>query len=217
MVVCDRYLASSVAYGEAQGLGAEWLLGIQAGLPRPDVTVLLDIPPEVSATRKSEDRDKFERDLHCWPRAGQLPPRKPRRAAGRNSTPAVIAARSRPPCSRRSLLFSSPAVIARRGHRAVVHARGVTRSHLPRAARQQDFGARLERGAGRPHVVHEDTIRPTNRARPLRDRNGERLKAVRTLRRRAPAVRPLCCRVARWRHTACTTGGPSPTPDQRPG
>jgi thymidylate kinase len=36
---------------------------IQVHLPRPDVTVLLDIPPDVSATRKTVDRDRFERDL----------------------------------------------------------------------------------------------------------------------------------------------------------
>jgi dTMP kinase len=63
MVVCDRYLASSVAYGEAQGLDARWLTEIQKYLPQPDITVLLDIAPEVSARRKTADRDKYERDL----------------------------------------------------------------------------------------------------------------------------------------------------------
>ncbi|MSO82549.1 MAG: dTMP kinase [Acidobacteria bacterium] len=63
IVVCDRYLASSVAYGEAQGLDAAWLLGIQKYLPQPDLTILLDIPPDVSARRKRADRDKYERDL----------------------------------------------------------------------------------------------------------------------------------------------------------
>ena len=63
MVVCDRYLASSVAYGEAQGLDARWLRSIQEYLPQPDVTILLDMPPEVSARRKQSDRDKYERDL----------------------------------------------------------------------------------------------------------------------------------------------------------
>ena len=63
MVVCDRYLASSVAYGEAQGLDARWLRNIQEYLPQPDVTILLDMPPEVSARRKQSDRDKYERDL----------------------------------------------------------------------------------------------------------------------------------------------------------
>jgi len=63
IVVCDRYLASSVAYGEAQGLDARWLTDIQKYLPQPDITFLLDIAPEVSARRKTADRDKYERDL----------------------------------------------------------------------------------------------------------------------------------------------------------
>ena len=63
VLVCDRYLASSVAYGEALGLDAQWLIDIQRYLPQPDLTVLLDIPPDVSARRKTADRDKFERDL----------------------------------------------------------------------------------------------------------------------------------------------------------
>jgi dTMP kinase len=63
IIVCDRYLASSVAYGEAQGLDPVWLLEIQKYLPQPDLTVLLDIPPEVSARRKTADRDRYERDL----------------------------------------------------------------------------------------------------------------------------------------------------------
>ncbi|MEQ1731298.1 MAG: dTMP kinase [Vicinamibacterales bacterium] len=63
VIICDRYLASSVAYGEAQGLDGAWLLEIQRFLPKPDLTVLLDIAPETSATRKTADRDKYERDL----------------------------------------------------------------------------------------------------------------------------------------------------------
>jgi dTMP kinase len=63
IVVCDRYLASSIAYGEAQGLDVAWLGDIQKYLPRPDITFLLDIPPDVSAHRKTSDRDKYERDL----------------------------------------------------------------------------------------------------------------------------------------------------------
>ena len=63
ILVCDRYLASSIAYGEAQGLDGSWLTDIQKYLPRPDVTFLLDIAPEVSAGRKIADRDKYERDL----------------------------------------------------------------------------------------------------------------------------------------------------------
>ena len=62
-VVCDRYVASSIAYGEAQGLDPDWLALIQRVLPPADMTVLLDIAPEVAAQRKQQHRDAFEQDL----------------------------------------------------------------------------------------------------------------------------------------------------------
>ncbi len=63
MVVCDRYLASSIAYGEAQGVDAVWLSELQRPLPQPALTLFLDMTPAVSLTRKKADRDKFERDM----------------------------------------------------------------------------------------------------------------------------------------------------------
>jgi dTMP kinase len=63
VLLCDRYRASSVAYGEAQGLDARWLEALQAPLPVPDLTILLDMAPEVSLARKQAGRDKYERDL----------------------------------------------------------------------------------------------------------------------------------------------------------
>lgn len=63
MVVCDRYLASSIAYGEAQGVDVEWLTAIQQPLPQPALTLFMDMSPEVSLSRKKADRDKFERDM----------------------------------------------------------------------------------------------------------------------------------------------------------
>ena len=63
IIICDRYLASSIAYGEALGLDPAWLAEIQRFLPRAAATILLDIPPAVSARRKVDDRDKYERDL----------------------------------------------------------------------------------------------------------------------------------------------------------
>ena len=63
VVLCDRYVASSIAYGEAQGLDARWLGEIQRFLPPPDLTILLDIAPETAVTRKSSGRDRYERDL----------------------------------------------------------------------------------------------------------------------------------------------------------
>ncbi len=63
IVVSDRYAASSVAYGEAFGLDARWLTDMQRYLPAADLTILLDIAPETAVTRKSTDRDRYERDL----------------------------------------------------------------------------------------------------------------------------------------------------------
>lgn len=71
VVLCDRYLASSVAYGEAQGLDPAWLLDIQRELPQPALTILLDITPETAAARKARGRDRFERDLVLLARVRQ--------------------------------------------------------------------------------------------------------------------------------------------------
>ena len=63
VILCDRYTASTIAYGEAQGLDRQWLADIQRFLPAADLTILLDIPPEVAVERKQADRDRYERDL----------------------------------------------------------------------------------------------------------------------------------------------------------
>ena len=63
ILVCDRYIASSVAYGEALGLDPAWLTDIQSRLPQPTLTILLDIAPETAARRKAANRDRYERDL----------------------------------------------------------------------------------------------------------------------------------------------------------
>lgn len=62
-IVCDRYLASSIAYGEAHGLDPAWLADIQKYLPPPDLTIWLDIAPETAVARKAVGRDRYERDL----------------------------------------------------------------------------------------------------------------------------------------------------------
>src|SRR5258706_7359477 len=40
ILVCDRYTASSIAYGEAQNLDAIWLADMQKFLPVPALTVM---------------------------------------------------------------------------------------------------------------------------------------------------------------------------------
>jgi dTMP kinase len=68
VVICDRYLASSIAYGEAHGIDPTWLTEIQRFLPAPHLTILLDIAPETAAGRKAAARDRFERDLELLAR-----------------------------------------------------------------------------------------------------------------------------------------------------
>ena len=63
VVICDRYMASSVAYGEAQGLDPAWLTTVQKFLPAPALTILLEIAPDTAVQRKAVDRDRYERDL----------------------------------------------------------------------------------------------------------------------------------------------------------
>lgn len=63
IVLADRYLASSVAYGEAQGLDPEWLFAAQRYLPQPALTVMIDIAPATAVARKRTHRDRFEQDL----------------------------------------------------------------------------------------------------------------------------------------------------------
>jgi dTMP kinase len=63
ILVADRYIASSIAYGEAQGLEPSWLADLQRYLPPPSLTIMLDIAPETSVRRKAVDRDRYERDL----------------------------------------------------------------------------------------------------------------------------------------------------------
>ena len=63
ILVCDRYVASSIAYGEAQGLDPGWLTDLQKFLPLASLTIMLDIAPETAVQRKATDRDRYERDL----------------------------------------------------------------------------------------------------------------------------------------------------------
>lgn len=63
-VVCDRYIASTVAYqGAGRGLDEVELLGISmwaSGALLPDVVVLLVVPDDVAADRTGGARDRIE-------------------------------------------------------------------------------------------------------------------------------------------------------------
>ena len=71
IVLFDRYVASGVAYGEAQGLDPDWLKTLQVSLPQPELTILLDIAPETAVARKTVGRDRYESDLALLTRVRQ--------------------------------------------------------------------------------------------------------------------------------------------------
>ena len=66
VVVCDRYVDSSVAYqGGARGLGIDEVLQLNlaaVGGLLPDVTLLLLLDPAVAAARRHGEPDRIERE-----------------------------------------------------------------------------------------------------------------------------------------------------------
>jgi len=64
-VVCDRYLLANVVYqGHAGGLAVDelWRVGrVATGGLMPELTIVLDVPAEVAATRLSDTPDRMER------------------------------------------------------------------------------------------------------------------------------------------------------------
>jgi dTMP kinase len=53
LVICDRYVLSSLAYQHgAMGLDLEWVRGLSAEAPKPDMTIVLMAPEEECARRR---------------------------------------------------------------------------------------------------------------------------------------------------------------------
>jgi dTMP kinase len=67
-VITARYSASSTIYPVARGLEKAWCIGLEEPLPRPDVTILLDVDVEISL-RRSGKTDILESNApllrHC--------------------------------------------------------------------------------------------------------------------------------------------------------
>ncbi len=63
LVVCDRYKHSTIAFQSAQGIPAKRIIQLHEGLLSPDLTIILDLPPETAIARMSarEKKEKFEK------------------------------------------------------------------------------------------------------------------------------------------------------------
>lgn len=51
VVICDRYVSSTIAYGEAMGLDPAWLVDVNKKFIRPNALLFLLAPVDVCATR----------------------------------------------------------------------------------------------------------------------------------------------------------------------
>ena len=65
IVISERYIHSSLAYQSARGLSMNWIKTINKYAPKPDLTILIDVPTEVAFSRARPSRrlDEFEKDL----------------------------------------------------------------------------------------------------------------------------------------------------------
>ena len=71
LVICDRYVHSSLAYqGYARGLGEEYVAGVNSlalGEYAPDITLFLNISPKAAFERKhGADKDDRMEQLGWW-------------------------------------------------------------------------------------------------------------------------------------------------------
>jgi len=62
VLIMNRYYQSNLVYGMANGLELEWLSNLDAGLPKENLVIVLDVKPKESFDRKKIQRDKFEKN-----------------------------------------------------------------------------------------------------------------------------------------------------------
>ena len=62
LVVTERYIESSIAYQGAAGVSIEFVKYINSLVPRPDLTIILDVDPEIAIARiaRRGGVEKFE-------------------------------------------------------------------------------------------------------------------------------------------------------------
>ncbi|KAK3868012.1 hypothetical protein Pcinc_026558 [Petrolisthes cinctipes] len=60
-IIIDRYAYSGVAFSAAKpGMSLEWCKGSDAGLPRPDLVLFLDLTPEQALSRGGYGTERYE-------------------------------------------------------------------------------------------------------------------------------------------------------------
>lgn len=62
VLIMNRYYQSNLVYGLANGMKSKWLENLDAGLPKADLVILLDVTQRESFRRQKTHRDKFEKN-----------------------------------------------------------------------------------------------------------------------------------------------------------
>ena len=62
VLIMNRYYHSNLIYGLANGMEQKWLENLDAGLPKDDLVILLDVTQKESFHRQKTRRDKFEKN-----------------------------------------------------------------------------------------------------------------------------------------------------------
>ena len=62
ILIMNRYYHSNIVYGIANGLKEKWLESLDAGVPKSDLVIVLDVSQTESFSRKKSKRDKFEKN-----------------------------------------------------------------------------------------------------------------------------------------------------------
>ena len=72
VVIMNRYYQSNLVYGLANGMKQKWLESLDAGLPKADIVLLLDVTQSDSFSRKKTNRDKFEKNIEFSQKISKL-------------------------------------------------------------------------------------------------------------------------------------------------
>jgi dTMP kinase len=60
LVICDRYIYSSLAYQGSNGLSLDWIKTINARALQPDFSIFIDCPPEIVLVRLRRKKSVME-------------------------------------------------------------------------------------------------------------------------------------------------------------
>lgn len=71
IIIVNRYTESNIVYGAANGLSIDWLWGLESGIPKTNLVIVLDAPAPSLVSRRPS-KDSYESDDRLQLRARAL-------------------------------------------------------------------------------------------------------------------------------------------------